>query len=52
MRRCWDFYGDNLLMEATFGGLRLNWSFYSILCVDGEGESIIVDMFYYETIHL
>ena len=45
MRRVWDFYGDVLLMDATFGTVKKGWSFYVILSVDGEGESIVVSWF-------
>ena len=32
-------------MDATFGTVKKGWSFYVILIVDGEGESIVVSWF-------
>ena len=45
MKKCWDYWGDNLLMDATFGCVKKGWSFYVILIIDGEGRSIVVAYF-------
>ena len=42
MRRAWEFYGENLLMDATFETAQKGWTFYDILVVDEDGESVVV----------